>query len=173
MVMKIACLLLPCLSLLSRASYLNTYVRINNLSSSVNLTRTTDAAKKKDRHPLSSLSGSNIYYIQHPTSSSKYLHCTLSLEELIASLYAVTPTVGCSIYLTVKAIGTITLGLLASPTLGFAPVHTRKSVFNQRFSSMSSTEHAAGAEIEVISQPDHEFLEKKGVFSWGTFNSGL
>lgn len=32
--------------------------------------------------------------------------------------------------------------------------------------SASSTEQK---EIEVISQPDAEFLEKKGVFSWGTW----
>ena len=28
-------------------------------------------------------------------------------------------------------------------------------------------------EIEVVSQPDQEFLEKKGVFSWGTWGCGV
>jgi uncharacterized cupin superfamily protein len=31
---------------------------------------------------------------------------------------------------------------------------------------------AAGPEIEVVSQPDKDFLEKKGVFSWGTWGCG-
>jgi len=29
------------------------------------------------------------------------------------------------------------------------------------------------AEIEVVSQPDQEFLEKKGVFGWGTWGCGV
>lgn len=28
-------------------------------------------------------------------------------------------------------------------------------------------------EIEVVSQPDQEFLEKKGVFNWGTWGCGV
>ena len=34
---------------------------------------------------------------------------------------------------------------------------------------MSSTDTAVGPEIEVVSQPSQEFLEKKGVFGWGTW----
>uniref|UniRef100_A0A7S1BQQ5 (S)-ureidoglycine aminohydrolase cupin domain-containing protein n=1 Tax=Corethron hystrix TaxID=216773 RepID=A0A7S1BQQ5_9STRA len=31
----------------------------------------------------------------------------------------------------------------------------------------------AGPEIEVISQPSKDFLEKKGVFNWGTWGCGV
>ena len=30
-----------------------------------------------------------------------------------------------------------------------------------------------GEEIEVVSQPDKDFLEKKGVFYWGTWGCGV
>ena len=36
-----------------------------------------------------------------------------------------------------------------------------------------SSEVATGPNIEVVSQPDQEFLEKKGVFSWGTWGCGV
>ncbi|KAL7525385.1 hypothetical protein ACHAWF_001331 [Thalassiosira exigua] len=36
-------------------------------------------------------------------------------------------------------------------------------------SSSSSLAMADGPEIEVVSQPDKDFLEKKGVFGWGTW----
>jgi uncharacterized protein len=36
-----------------------------------------------------------------------------------------------------------------------------------------STETTVGPEIEVISKPDKDFLEKKGVFSWGTWSCGV
>ena len=36
-----------------------------------------------------------------------------------------------------------------------------------------STQTSTGPEIEVVSQPDQEFLEKKGVFNWGTWGCGV
>ena len=32
---------------------------------------------------------------------------------------------------------------------------------------------AGGEEIEVVSQPDQDFLEQKGVFNWGTWGCGV
>lgn len=51
-----------------------------------------------------------------------------------------------------------------------APTTTTKS-----FSSlaMSSTSTTTGPEIEVVSQPDQAFLDKKGVFNWGTWGCGV
>jgi len=58
--------------------------------------------------------------------------------------------------------------LLVHPALGFAPFETTQSFF-RRLPDMSTTQVAAGAEIEVISQPDKDYLESKGVFAWGTW----
>eukprot|EP00537_Pseudo-nitzschia_pungens_P018849 CAMPEP_0172410744 /NCGR_PEP_ID=MMETSP1061-20121228/77039_1 /TAXON_ID=37318 /ORGANISM="Pseudo-nitzschia pungens, Strain cf. pungens" /LENGTH=145 /DNA_ID=CAMNT_0013146937 /DNA_START=527 /DNA_END=964 /DNA_ORIENTATION=+ len=63
------------------------------------------------------------------------------------------------------------------PALGFASVHStsKPSPFlaNNNCHKMSSTQVGAGAEIEVISQPDDNFLKEKGVFSWGTWGCGV
>jgi uncharacterized cupin superfamily protein len=66
------------------------------------------------------------------------------------------------------------LSLLLAPASGFVPVKQSSSFpLNQRFASGKMTQlAAAGPEIEVVSQPDKEFLEKKGVFSWGTWGCG-
>ena len=39
--------------------------------------------------------------------------------------------------------------------------------------STSSAETKTAPEIEVIRQPDEEFLEKKGVFDWDTWGCGV
>lgn len=36
-----------------------------------------------------------------------------------------------------------------------------------------SSSSTSRQEIEVISQPDESFLQKKGVFSWGTWGCGV
>ena len=52
----------------------------------------------------------------------------------------------------------------------FVPIS--KSAKSPVITKMSS-EVATGPNIEVVSQPDQEFLEKKGVFSWGTWGCGV
>lgn len=65
-----------------------------------------------------------------------------------------------------KSLLNLLLLLLAVvPALSFAPIHTNKS---PRYLSVAKVS-ADGPNIEVVSQPDKEFLEKKGVFSWGTW----
>lgn len=36
-----------------------------------------------------------------------------------------------------------------------------------------TTKTTVGPEIEVVSQPDKDFLDKKGVYSWGTWGCGV
>lgn len=70
-----------------------------------------------------------------------------------------------------RVVSIASLSFLAAPAFGFAPVLPLKSSpLTTPLQNMSSTQVAAsGPEIEVISQPDKDFLEKKGVFSWGTW----
>jgi uncharacterized protein len=65
-----------------------------------------------------------------------------------------------------------------SATTAFNHFHTnhRHQPYGRAVATLSlsmSTETAVGPEIEVISKPDKEFLEKKGVFSWGTWGCGV
>jgi len=39
--------------------------------------------------------------------------------------------------------------------------------------SSSTTESKVGPEIEVVRSPGQEFLQKKGVFDWGTWGCGV
>jgi uncharacterized cupin superfamily protein len=66
------------------------------------------------------------------------------------------------------------LSLFLAPASGFVPVKQSSSFpLNQCFAGGKMTQlAAAGPEIEMVSQPDNEFLEKKGVFSWGTWGCG-
>lgn len=45
--------------------------------------------------------------------------------------------------------------------------------FSSQFGVRKVTHLKMAQEIEVVSQPDQEFLEKKGVFSWGTWGCGV
>jgi uncharacterized protein len=66
--------------------------------------------------------------------------------------------------------------LLVSPsvTTAFNPYCRYQAVRATTSSSMKmSTETAVGPEIEVISNPEKDFLEKKGVFTWGTWGCGV
>ncbi|CAB9507032.1 Enzyme of the cupin superfamily [Seminavis robusta] len=55
--------------------------------------------------------------------------------------------------------------LTVAQAFSFTPV-----VAPSKMSGASSkTSLSAGPNIEVVSQPDKDFLEKKGVFSWGTW----
>ena len=73
-----------------------------------------------------------------------------------------------------KAIANFFLLLLAVPVFSFVPSTTtnRPSFLGLSTMSSSKTSIAAGPDIEVISKPDKEFLETKGVFSWGTWGCG-
>ncbi|KAG7351844.1 DUF861 domain containing protein [Nitzschia inconspicua] len=82
---------------------------------------------------------------------------------------------------------TLFLGLLffaafPTATVAFSPIsqikHSRPltgytCIVPSSTSLNMSTETAVGPEIEVISKPDKEFLDKKGVFSWGTWGCGV
>lgn len=61
---------------------------------------------------------------------------------------------------------TLIASLLAIPALSFSPK-------SQRGSHPITRMAASGPEIEVVSQPDEEFLKKKGVFDWGTWGCGV
>jgi len=70
--------------------------------------------------------------------------------------------------------------LLVVPSLSFVPITQSSTVTllvgvgrPSSFLKMSSTNTAAGPNIEVVSQPDQAFLEKKGVFYWGTWGCGV
>ena len=47
------------------------------------------------------------------------------------------------------------------------------SSFSPQFGVREVTYLKMAQEIEVVSQPDQEFLEQKGVFSWGTWGCGV
>ena len=70
-----------------------------------------------------------------------------------------------------------TLLLLLAITQSFSFVvsncHCHTRFVNLVRMSASSTQTSAGPNIEVVSQPDEEFLEKKGVFSWGTWGCAV
>ena len=61
--------------------------------------------------------------------------------------------------------------VLIAPTTAFYPLSDKSNQHQSNFamSSSSATKLSAGPEIEVVSQPDEEFLKKKGVFNWGTW----
>jgi uncharacterized protein len=57
--------------------------------------------------------------------------------------------------------------LLVAPSFGFAPLPI--SSVSPTALPMSTSASTTKPEIEVIRKPDREFLEKEGVFSWGTW----
>ena len=65
--------------------------------------------------------------------------------------------------MTMKA---VIASLLVSPALGFVPVSGPPS---STVLSMSTSPSSTKPEIQVIRQPDQDFLDKEGVFSWGTW----
>jgi uncharacterized cupin superfamily protein len=71
--------------------------------------------------------------------------------------------------LTSSSLAAILLTFLLSPVSSFVATN-QPDFFAQTALKMSaSTETKTGPEIEVVSQPDKEFLDKKGVFNWGTW----
>ena len=68
-----------------------------------------------------------------------------------------------------KAASIATVTLLVTPTISFSP-SLKHSLRPQKSKIVAKM---GGPEIEVISQPDEEFLEKKGVFNWGTWGCGV
>jgi uncharacterized cupin superfamily protein len=65
--------------------------------------------------------------------------------------------------------------LVAAPTVSaFAPKPPSLFPAASLATSLAmSTSTATGPEIEVVSHSDQEFLEKKGVFNWGTWGCGV
>lgn len=61
--------------------------------------------------------------------------------------------------------------LLLTPAV-LSSAFTHKS-YTRSFSRPSLVLNMAGPEIEVVSQPDQDFLEKKGVFNWSTWGCGV
>ena len=70
------------------------------------------------------------------------------------------------------ALLTLLLLLAAVDVFSFVTKYKSESLIHVRMSASSDSNVATGPNIEVISQPDKEFLEKKGVFSWGTWGCG-
>lgn len=77
------------------------------------------------------------------------------------------------------AVKLLALLLLAwvSTCVGFVPSVPKSILIIQSeglsMTSTSSAETKTAPEIEVIRQPDEEFLEKKGVFDWDTWGCGV
>jgi uncharacterized cupin superfamily protein len=74
------------------------------------------------------------------------------------------------------AIFGLILTTLASNIVAYAPISTNANLISRVGRTLSptsflkmSTETTVGPEIEVVTQPDREYLEKKGVFNWGTW----
>lgn len=95
------------------------------------------------------------------TSSNE---CTTKLEDSSTVLYC--------LFLTMGFLTAILLFLFFTFTESFkSPALSCKS--RQSSFQMSTSNTATGPEIEVVSQPDAAFLEKKGVFNWGTWGCGV
>jgi uncharacterized protein len=62
-----------------------------------------------------------------------------------------------------------TLAIGFTNSFSFEPIIQRRTVQL----SMASTTTSVGPEIEIISQPDSTFLEKKGIDNWGTWGCGV
>lgn len=72
-----------------------------------------------------------------------------------------------------KTISTAFLALASSSATTGVHGFTSQSQFGISKASLSRSALKMAQEIEVVSQPDKEFLEKKGVFSWGTWGCGV
>ncbi|KAL7494886.1 hypothetical protein ACHAWT_003461 [Skeletonema menzelii] len=68
-----------------------------------------------------------------------------------------------------KVKGVASLALLSSTTHAFI---ARPTIISSR-NALVSYSSLKMSEIEVVSQPDKDFLDKKGVFNWGTWGCGV